>query len=178
MLLPLPPPLSDLSGGEVEVNYAALATECLLIVESLPYLFSYRAWPTNPSRRSFEFHSRILTVHKTSNNSSSTSPTSTKTNPKAEPWRRGRSNFILTRFLFLRSFAPPLLVVLAVQQPPLTESRSVRLSLVCAPYSGFFGPPRPVRTHRRGAGVFVGYFAAAATSNQYTEARRSSRSKQ
>ena len=38
VLLPLPPPLSDLSGGEVEVNYAALATECLLIDKSLPYL--------------------------------------------------------------------------------------------------------------------------------------------
>lgn len=156
MLLPLPPPLSDLSGGEVEVNYAALATECLLIVESLPYLFPYRAWPTNPARRSPEFHSRILTVHKTSNNSSSTS---TKTNPKAEPWRRGRSNFILTRFLFLRSFAPPLLVGTGCTTTTTHGvSFSPSLSRRILVSSGHL-----VRTQRGGAGVFVGYFAAAAT---------------
>lgn len=99
------------------------------------------------------------------------STTSTKTNPKAEPWRRGRSNFILTRFLFLfRSFAGC----------TTTTTTTRRVSTVHSGFSGHLAPydgvyTRFVRVYLWRGALLETNTVERAWSNQQQQLPRSSR---
>lgn len=70
-------------------------------VQQSTSLIGDRSSSTAP-KAAAEIHPRISTLHKTSNVAVVVFDDQPR-KPDAEPWRRGRSNFILTRFLFLRS---------------------------------------------------------------------------